>query len=751
MGYPMMRRLGLALMIWLGLGAAVWAETRVALILAAEDYQLIRPLTNPANDARAMEKLLRSLDFKVYVEIDRDLRRTRRALEDFQADAAGADVALLFFAGHGVALDGVNYLLPTDTDGSTAERLAATALPLSEAQAAMQAVAPSVIVLLDACRNNPFATGGLGGRGAAALDGAATPPPPGVPVPGLGRIGRADGILFAFAAAPNETASDGDGENSPFTEALLRHFGTAGVELKTALTLVQQDVYDRSRGKQLPYVESGLPELVFITGQGALPERDQLLIAMADLTPDLRAEVETLAAERNMPLAPLYAAFLSADLANQAPDERTRLLLEAATSYEAFQSDLSNLKSEDPRVADLRSKAQESFELGAFDTGRALLNEAADIDAASRANFRDGYISRTVSEAATRMLSANAARAELRYDLAIQDLQKAVTLFADIADEEIERQTRFDYIQALVNLGELQLVAGNTSAALAAFSTRAAYAQAQVEADPTDVPWVRELIWSLTSVGNVLESQGYMQEAETAFASALEFSEWQAGQLPDDVDLMRDRMLALNDLGESRYAQNELPGALDAHQQALALVEALLAIDPLSYDYQRNTAYTRERVGDVLFAMGDRAAAHTAYLDSLAITEALVEVNPDDIGLQHDMSVAYERLGDVLVSDLDYAGALELFGKALVIREKLAALDPDNTLRRRDLSVAFERIGGTNALLGDIDSALLAHQAVVSIRETLAALDPTNMVWQPPLATSTQPLPPTNAAGRCAR
>ena len=141
----MLRRLGLALMVWLGVVTAALAETRVALILAAQDYQLIRPLTNPANDARAMEDLLKSLDFLVFVETDRDLRRMRRALEDFQEDAAGADVALLFFAGHGVALDGVNYLLPTDTDGTTAEKLAATALPLSEAQAALQATSVNML------------------------------------------------------------------------------------------------------------------------------------------------------------------------------------------------------------------------------------------------------------------------------------------------------------------------------------------------------------------------------------------------------------------------------------------------------------------------------------------------------------------------------------------------------------------------------------------------------------------------------
>lgn len=730
----MLRRLGLALMLWLGVVTAALAETRVALILAAQDYQLIRPLTNPANDARAMEDLLKSLDFKVFVETDRDLRRMRRALEDFEADAAGADVALLFFAGHGVALDGVNYLLPTDTDGTTAEKLAATALPLSEAQAALQAVAPVAIVLLDACRDDPFAGGGLEGRGAAPLDGAA--PPAGVPVPGLGRIGRADGVLFAFAAAPNETASDGEGENSPFTEALVRHFGTAGVELKTALTLVQQDVYDRSRGKQLPYVESGLPELVFITGEGVLPERDQLLIAMADLTPELRAEVEALAAERNMPLAPLYAGLLSADLANQAHEERTRLLIEAAVSYEAFQSDLSSLQSEDPRVADLRVKAQESFALGAFDTGRALLDEAADIDAASRINFRDGFITRTVSEAATRMLSASAAQAELRYDLAIEDLTKAVSLYAEVADQEIDPQTRFDYSNALTTLGNLHLVAGNTRAALDVFAVRAQFVQAQVEADPTDVGFVRELIWALNAMGVVLQTQGYLKEAEAAYVSSLEFSQWQADQMPDDLDLRRDRHVALRSLGEVRQVRNDLPGALTAFQDALGIIEVILVADPQNYVYRRAVSYTLERMGDAKLAMGDREGARADYATSLATTLALLEEYPDDPTLRTDLAAGYERQGDILIKDGDFLGSLEAFGKTLAIREEIAALDPDNKLRQRDLAVNFERVGDVNAAMGDYDSALLAYQASAAIREKLTAIDPTNMLWQRDLSVA---------------
>lgn len=728
------RRLGLVLIFWLGVANASLAERRVALLIAAEDYDQLRPLSNPANDARALEEVLKGLDFDVFTETNRDLKRTRRALDDFKEDAKGADVALLFFAGHGVAIDGVNYLLPTDADAASSDQLKATSLPLSEAQEAVRSVAPVAIVLLDACRNDPFSGGVSEGRGATALED--DPPTRSLPSPGMGRIGRADGILFAFSAAPGETASDGDGQNSPFTAALVRHFATPGVELRTALTLVQQDVYDRSRGKQLPYIESGLPELVFISGQGVLPERDQLLIAMADLTPDIRAEVETLAAERNLPLAPLYAALLSADLERQTPEERAGMLMEAAQSYENFQTELQRFQSDDPRVADLRSQAEEQLTLGAFDAARALLTDAAEIDATARTSIKATYLSRTLSEAATHLLNANAARTDLRYDLAISDLRKATALYAEVADQGIDREAQFSYVTALTSLGELQLVAGNTEAAYQAYSTRAAFAQNRVEANTTDVEWVRELIWSMNDLGSVLQQQGYLKEAETAYSTALEFSQWQADQRPDDTDLMRDRQVAVNRVGSIRLARSDHAGSLEAHTEALAIAEALLATDPQNVTYRMDISFTQERIGDARLAMGDKAGAKVAFETALQVGEALVAEYPGDQTIRRNLSVSYERIGDMLVSDSDYPAALDTFGKALAIREELAALDPDNKPRQRDLAINFDRIGDVQRFLGDMDSALLAHQAAMTIREKLAALDPTNMVWQQDLLVS---------------
>ncbi len=727
------RRLGLILILWLCGMTAALADKRVALLIAADDYRTIRPLANPANDARALEAVLEKLDFQVFVETNRDLKRTRRALEDFKEDAAGADVALLFFAGHGVAIDGVNYLLPTDADASSAARLAETSLPLSEAEEVIQSVAKVAIILLDACRDDPFNGGGTEGRGAAAL--SDDPPTAPKPKPGLGRIGRADGVLFAFAAAPGETASDGDEANSPFTSALVRHFATAGVELRTALTLVQQDVYDRSRGKQLPYIESGLPELVFISGQGALPERDQLLIAMADLTPEIRTEVETLAEARNLPLAPLYAALLSADLEAQTPEERAAMLMEAAQSYEQFQSELQKFQSDDPRVADLRAKAEEQLTLGAFDAARGLLTDAAQIDATARTTIKETYLSRTLSEAATHTLNANAAKTDLRYDLAISDLQKATALYAEVA-EDMDRDAQFAYSTALTSLGELQLVAGNTEAAWSAYNTRAIFAQRRVEADATDVDWVRELVWSLNDLGMVLQQQGYLKEAETAYSSAMEFSQWQADQMPDDVDLMRDRQVARNRVGAIRLARHNAAGALEAHLEALGIAEALLAREPDNVTYRMDISYTQERIGDAKLELGDAAGAKAAFETALQISEQLVAEYPTDEVIRRNLSVSYERIGDMLVSDSDYAAALETYGKALAIREELAALDPGNKPRQRDLAINFDRIGDAQRYLGDMDSAQLAYQAALSIRQNLAALDATNMVWQQDLLVS---------------
>ena len=217
------------------------AERRVALVMGDDDYRTIRKLDNAVNDARTLEGTLKKLGFEVFLEPDRDLRRMRRALDDFREDAKGADVVLVFFVGHGVEIDGVNRLLPVDADASSLMALEASTLPLEEVRQTVSAVSKVGLIILDACRSDPFGTGDASGRGVVAIahDKAV--------VPGLGRIGRADNTLFAFSAAPGETAADGTDGHSPFAVALAKYLGTDGLEIRSVLTLVQQEVYDLSR------------------------------------------------------------------------------------------------------------------------------------------------------------------------------------------------------------------------------------------------------------------------------------------------------------------------------------------------------------------------------------------------------------------------------------------------------------------------------------------------------------------------
>jgi uncharacterized caspase-like protein len=240
--------LGLALAFAAGLAAAP-ADKRVALIIGIDDYPNVGPLNNPVRDAQAMEVLLKGLGFRVEIATNRSKRRLIDALEAFAEDHRGAELVLVFFAGHGVQIGGRNYLLAADTRAGSAAELEATAVALDDIVARIAKVAPRRIVLLDACRNDP------------TRNVIADPDHP--VVPGLGRIGDADGSVYAFATAPGVTASDGSGEHSPFSAAVLTHFGKAGLELRSLLTLVRMEVYERSRGQQLPYVEDALPGTVF--------------------------------------------------------------------------------------------------------------------------------------------------------------------------------------------------------------------------------------------------------------------------------------------------------------------------------------------------------------------------------------------------------------------------------------------------------------------------------------------------------
>lgn len=709
------------------------AERRVALVFGIDSYQELRPLANAVNDAVTMQRVLDDLGFEVFLETNRDLRRMRRALEDFAEDAAGADLAAVFFAGHGVEVGGRNMLLSADSRGDSPEALAASALPLDEVVVTLRRVAPAALVILDACRDDPFgAVSGGDGRGATPL---ARPGRAATVMPGLGRVGRADGLLFAFAAAPGATASDGTGGNSPFTEALARHLGTEGLEVRSALSLVQQEVYDRSRGAQLPYIESGLPQLVFAAGPATteLPERERLLLAMADLSPDLRAQIEAMAAARDMPLAPLYAAALSADLARADAGARAAQLAEAADAYTAFQADIRRFASTDPRVQALRAQAEEQVALGAFETARARLSEAAAIDAASREGLRETLIARSLSEAETQRLIATAARADLRYGLAIADYARAAALAAEATTLGAGATAFAAHIDALTDIAVLQRILGDLAAADAALTSALRVTQdwisAAIAANEVSFDAMRNAGVVVSALADLRKERGRLDEAaeyqETARAVLADL----VAELPDLGFLRHDLFVAHIRAGDIAALRLRPDAALAAYDAALHIAVALVADFPENAEYQREVSAAHNRRGDLHLEAGRLEAAAADYAAAQALVDRLMAKRPADSETGRDRVVSLTKLAQTAHAAGDHAAALRDFATARDLMAEIVASDPDNAVMRRWLAVTEFFVGDAARALGDTDAARAAFEAGYRLIEPLARQAPDNVEW----------------------
>ncbi|MHA7772316.1 caspase family protein [Roseibium sp. M-1] len=243
----MKRLLCFLLLLYLGLTTAQ-AERRVALVIGNSGYQHVAELKNPYNDAQGMTEKLTGLGFEVVTGQDLSLRDMRQTVREFARKLDGADLALFFYAGHGLQVNGENYLVPIDAQLSSYIDLEFEALPANLVLNAMEQTAKVNLVFLDACRNNPFAENlarSMGTRSGAVGR-------------GLAKIGSGVGSLISFATQPGNVAQDGDGRNSPFTTALLKHLGTPGQDITRDLVMVRRDVLEATKGQQVPWDNSSL-------------------------------------------------------------------------------------------------------------------------------------------------------------------------------------------------------------------------------------------------------------------------------------------------------------------------------------------------------------------------------------------------------------------------------------------------------------------------------------------------------------
>jgi uncharacterized caspase-like protein len=229
---------------------------RVALVIGNGAYRSVPTLINPPNDAGDIAAALKRLGFAVTLITNGSFDDMRRGLIALGHDAAGADMAAVYFAGHGMEISGENWLIPVDAELKRDTDAANEAISLQSVMLQVSNTASLGLVILDACRNNPFAAKMNRSLATRALSNG-----------GLGRIEPVGNVLVAYAARDGTTALDGDERNSPFASALLRNIETPGLEVTFMFRNVRDDVMEATHNEQQPFVYGSLSrKAIYLAG-----------------------------------------------------------------------------------------------------------------------------------------------------------------------------------------------------------------------------------------------------------------------------------------------------------------------------------------------------------------------------------------------------------------------------------------------------------------------------------------------------
>ncbi len=267
----------LALALFLPVSA--FAEKRVALVIGNSAYKNVAALTNPANDAKAVAATLKRLGFDVTLAANQTKVQLDASLKDFGDAARGADWALVYYAGHGIAVDGETYILPVDATLAYADHVDDEAVSLTRLRSKLAYAKALRLVVLDSCRNNPFLAAMKNeGQKRAVSRGLARPSEP------------TGDELIAYATRENTTADDGDGAHSPFTAAFLANIDEPSVEVGYLFRKIRSDVLDATGQRQSPAIYGELSKRqLYFKPAAAAPQ----------ITPGKPAAVDEAAVEWN--------------------------------------------------------------------------------------------------------------------------------------------------------------------------------------------------------------------------------------------------------------------------------------------------------------------------------------------------------------------------------------------------------------------------------------------------------------------
>jgi uncharacterized caspase-like protein len=675
-------------------------EKRVALVIGIGDYRdpLLGKLDHPKSDAASIAQQLKQLGFEVVTALDLTKEEFLTALDRFARDHQAASAVLVYFTGHGIQIGGQNFLLPVDANFDTAASLRSSAVPLETILIRAAKVAPRRIFLLDACRDDPTQ------RARAILK------DPTLPIlSGLGRVGRADNTIVAFSTAPGATAEDGGGDHSPFAQALLAHLGEKGLEFGAVMKLVQMEVYDRTPEHQLPYVEDAMPALIFAApqeGSDPLPERDRLLLAMAKIDPDTRAQVERIAKAKNVPLAPLYGSlFAGATLASDSDGEmREKLLMQAAEDFVSTRTDLQTLASSDPEVARLRSEAEHDLSLGALDAARSALTRAIDVDHAASEALEERLRTRKLSEAASRAARAGVERTHLAYRDAARDLSMA----ADLAERSDAQQAWRYALEAADNLRALGGEFGDNAALQEAIDSYGnALRLAPHEQRPLD--------WAITQnhLGRALATLGWRESGTARLEAAVAADREALGEFERERARL-DWARTQTNLGNVLVSLGERESGTARFEQAVA------AFREAAREQTRETApldwaKTQSSLAVALWRLGEREVGTAHLLEAVAADrEALKELTRERMpldwaGVQHDLGVALCLIGQRESDTSHLEQAVAAFQEALKERTR-ARVPVAWALSEHNLAKALAALGAREAGTARLEEAVAANR-----------------------------------------
>jgi len=385
----------LLLATFAGLAAADAAnDRRVALVIGNGRYLHVAPLTHTVDDAWLMSTTLGNKGFEVIDGFDLDYASMKAAISRFAEASYNADVALIYYAGHGIQISGKNYFIPIDADLTSPGGVKTRTIEIDALLKALPRAPAVGVVILDASRNNPMSTStptdpstGSGGLAAVEANAASM---------GIG------GIVIAYAADPNAIASDGTGSNSPYTASLARHLVEPNVEIKEALKRVHDEVMQATGGAQKPWATASLDHMVFLGVQAQ--QQPQIAPqtlgkaapapAQADATAQSAWEIERRvwdeASKRDS--AVLFEAYLNrfpngafTDLA-RVNLERLRSTPPAAAAPPPVTSPA--VADTPPAVADVANKASETPAAANTDAGSELTESALGLNRQAKVDIQ---------------------------------------------------------------------------------------------------------------------------------------------------------------------------------------------------------------------------------------------------------------------------------------------------------------------------------------------------------------------------